>query len=151
MILRHQFQKSKRSLERRKRRGRSAHGPGPVLSETKVRHEVSDRVRAISAGALPIVLDVAIKSGLPSFINDGVNLLQRKRPYYESDHILTIALNVLGGGEVLDDVTELRNDEVMLDALGVVMLPAPTTLGTSVGDSTPHLWLRCRKHSIRHV
>jgi len=50
-------------------------------------------------------------------------------PYHESDHVLNIAYNLLCGGECLDDIELLRNNEAYLDALGAQRIPDPTTAG----------------------
>jgi hypothetical protein len=50
-------------------------------------------------------------------------------PYHESDHVLNIAYNVLAGGDCLQDIELLRNDEAYLDALGASRIPDPTTAG----------------------
>ena len=51
------------------------------------------------------------------------------QPYYESDHVLNIAYNILCGGQTLDDIELRRNDRVFLDALGTDSIPDPTTAG----------------------
>jgi hypothetical protein len=50
-------------------------------------------------------------------------------PYFESDHVLNIAYNLLAGGSRLEHLEVPRNDEVYLDALGAVRIPDPTTAG----------------------
>ena len=50
-------------------------------------------------------------------------------PYHESDHVLSIAYNVLCGGTCLQDIELRRQDEVYLDALGAQRIPDPTTAG----------------------
>ena len=50
-------------------------------------------------------------------------------PYFESDHILNIAYNILSGGECLEDIERLRNNETYLNALGAERIPDPTTAG----------------------
>lgn len=102
---------------------------GPVLSEEKITYEVGERVRAIAHGGIGVVHSVVIKLGLIGLINTALSLLKVHRPYYESDHVLSIAYNILCGGRVLDDIERLRNDAVHLDALGVASIPDPTTAG----------------------
>ena len=58
-----------------------------------------------------------------------MRVLASHRPYWESDHVLNIAINALCGGVRLDDIEARRNDAVFLDALGVECLPDPTTAG----------------------
>jgi hypothetical protein len=43
--------------------------------------------------------------------------------------VLNIAYNILCGGDCLQDLETLRNDEVYLDALGAQRIPDPTTAG----------------------
>ena len=50
-------------------------------------------------------------------------------PYFESDHVLNIAYNLLAGGSRLEHLEVRRNDEVYLDALGARRIPDPTTAG----------------------
>jgi hypothetical protein len=72
---------------------------------------------------------VAGKVELAEEINSGVRVLASHRPYWESDHVLNIAVNALCGGVRLEDIEARRNDAVFLDALGVDSLPDPTTAG----------------------
>ena len=102
---------------------------GPVLSEDKITYEVGDRVRAIAHGGIGAAHSVVVKLGLIALINTTLSLLKVHRPYYESDHVLNIAYNILCGGRVLDDIERLRSDTVHLDALGVASIPDPTTAG----------------------
>lgn len=67
--------------------------------------------------------------GLPKKIDEAVSVLKYHRPYHESDHVLAIAMNALCGGRTLDDMEHRRNDMPLMDALGVEMLPDPTTAG----------------------
>jgi hypothetical protein len=57
------------------------------------------------------------------------HLLKIHQPYHESDHVLTIAYNILAGGGCLQDLETLRQDEVFLDALGARRIPAPPPAG----------------------
>jgi hypothetical protein len=66
---------------------------------------------------------------LVAAIDRDVHVLKRHLPYHESDHVLNVAYNLLSGGECLEDLEWLRNDEVYLDALGAERIPDPTTAG----------------------
>jgi hypothetical protein len=72
---------------------------------------------------------VAGAVGLAGEINSAVQVLASHRPYWESDHVLNIAVNALCGGVRLEDIEARRNDAVFLDGLGVDSLPDPTTAG----------------------
>ena len=116
-----------RVLERGRRR-RPDSGR-PVLPATKITYELADKVSAIAHGGLAAVQHLVIKSGLAREIDARLQVLKVHQPYYESDHVLNIAYNVLCGGRTLDDIDLRRCDEVYLAALGVDMIPDPTTAG----------------------
>lgn len=67
--------------------------------------------------------------GLDREIDERVKLLKYHQPYHESDHVINIAFNQLAGGECLEDLELLRNDENYLDMLGARRIPDPTTAG----------------------
>ncbi|MBL7188058.1 MAG: transposase, partial [Phycisphaerae bacterium] len=66
---------------------------------------------------------------LDQIINQNVRVFKIHNPYFESDHVLNIAYNILCQGDCLEDIERLRNDEAYLDALGAVRIPDPTTAG----------------------
>ena len=125
-----------RQLNRRKRRilRRIENKPGverhqPMMTASNIRYEIADRARAIAPGGIGAIHLLAQKLGLVRDINDGLHLLKRHLPYFESDHVLNIAYNLLSGGSRLDHLEVRRNDEVYLDALGAERIPDPTTAG----------------------
>jgi hypothetical protein len=72
---------------------------------------------------------MAQKLGLVHDIDEKLHLLKRHLPYFESDHVLNIAYNILSGGNRIEHLEVRRNDEVYLDALGAQRIPDPTTAG----------------------
>jgi len=90
---------------------------------------MSDRVRAIGFGGMGAMHAMAQALGLPAAINASVRLLKTHAPYYESDHILNLAYNILTGGECVEDLERLREDETYMDAIGAERIPDPTTAG----------------------
>lgn len=72
---------------------------------------------------------VAQALGLDKELDKRVHLLKIHAPYHESDHVLNIAFNTLAGGENLEHLELLRNDENYLDMLGARRIPDPTTAG----------------------
>jgi len=72
---------------------------------------------------------LARQTGLIEALDARLHLLKEHKPYHESDHVLNIAYNLLAGGECIEDLELLRNDEVYLDALGAQRIPDPTTAG----------------------
>jgi Transposase DDE domain group 1 len=75
------------------------------------------------------MLLLARKTGLITGIDHNLHLLKVHLPYHESDHVLNIALNILAGGQRIEQIELRRNDEVFLNALGAQRIPDPTTAG----------------------
>jgi Transposase DDE domain group 1 len=86
-------------------------------------------LRAIAPGGIGAIHLLARRVGLVRDINDNLHLLKRHQPYFESDHVLNIAYNLLAGGSRIEHLEVRRNDEVYLDALGAQRIPDPTTAG----------------------
>jgi hypothetical protein len=80
-------------------------------------------------GGIGAFHELAVRSGLVDEIDGRVHVLKRHLPYWESDHVLNIAFNILAGGTCIEDIELRRNDEVFLDALGAQRIPDPTTAG----------------------
>jgi hypothetical protein len=125
-----------RKLNQRKRRilRRIENQPGverqqPMLTASNIQYELSERTKAISPGGIGVIQLMVQKLGLARDINDNLHLLKRHQPYYESDHVLNIAYNLMAGGSRIEHLEVRRNDEVYLDALGATRIPDPTTAG----------------------
>lgn len=101
----------------------------PVLRGSGTCYEVADRVRAVAAGGVALVHRMVKALELDKAIDRGVEVLKFHQPYHESDHVLNIAYNLLAGGECLEHLELLRNDENYLDMLGARRIPDPTTAG----------------------
>jgi len=101
----------------------------PMLSARNLHYEMADRASAFAHGGIGAMHDLARKVGLIRALDENLHLLKRHLPYYESDHVLNMAYNLLCEGECLEDIEEHRNDEVYLDALGAQRIPDPTTEG----------------------
>jgi hypothetical protein len=126
----------RRQLARRKRRilRRIKNQPGverhqPMMTAANIHYEIADRTRAISPGGIGAIHLLAQRLGLVRDINENLHLLKRHLPYFESDHVLNVAYNLLAGGSRLEHLEARRNDEVYLDALGAERIPDPTTAG----------------------
>jgi Transposase DDE domain group 1 len=100
-----------------------------MMTATNIHYEHAKRVKGISAGGIGAIFLLAQKVRLIDDINRDLQLLKRHLPYYESDHVLNIAFNLLAGGERIEHLELRRNDEVYLDALGAKRIPDPTTAG----------------------
>jgi len=100
-----------------------------MFQATNIHYEMAERTRGFAYGGLGVMHRLAQQTGLVAAIDQELHLLKRHLPYHESDHVLNIAYNLLCGGECLEDLERLRNDEVYLDALGAQRIPDPTTAG----------------------
>jgi hypothetical protein len=103
--------------------------PAPMLAGRNIHYEVADKTRAIGCGGIGAMHSLVQRVGLAHELDSGLDLLQRHVPYHESDHVLTVAYNVLCGGQRLEDIDRLRQDEAWLDAVGAQSVPDPTTAG----------------------
>ena len=101
----------------------------PMFNNGGASYEISDRITAIHCGGIGMAHELANRMGLPDMINDSVRVFKKHRPYFESDHILNMAYNILSGGTCLEDIELLRNNEAYMDALGARRIPDPTTAG----------------------
>lgn len=119
------------SIERRLEReqSRPADDGRPVLRGTGALYEIADRVRAVSAGGVGLIHQMVRAIGLDQEIDKRVHLLRVHAPYHESDHVTNIAYNSLAGGDCLEHLELLRNDENYLGMLGARRIPDPTTAG----------------------
>jgi hypothetical protein len=125
-----------RRLNRCKRRilRRLEHQPGverpePMMTASNIHYQIAEKVRGLAPGGIGAIHLLARKLGLIEDINRDLHLLKRHQPYFESDHVLNIAYNLLAGGSRLEHIEVRRNDEVYLDALGAERIPDPTTAG----------------------
>jgi hypothetical protein len=126
----------KRILRNRKRRIGSRLGDRvwgaqdqPMFGASNIHYELAEKARGLSAGGIGVMHMLARRMGLISGIDEHLHLLKVHLPYHESDHVLSIAYNLLCGGTCLQDLELLRNNESYLDALGTRRIPDPTTAG----------------------
>jgi hypothetical protein len=101
----------------------------PMLRARNILYDVADRTRATGAGGIGAMHLLARHTGLIDAIDEHLHVLKVHLPYHESDHVLNIAYNILSGGDCLEDLELVRNDEAYLDALGAQRIPDPTTAG----------------------
>ena len=96
--IRRQLAARKRRIARRieNRPGVEAHQP--MMTASNIHYEIADRIRAIAPGGIGAIHLMAQKLGLVHDINQNLHLLKRHLPYFESDHVLNIAYNLLAGG-----------------------------------------------------
>jgi hypothetical protein len=119
----------KRRIQYRLRDREWAPQDSPMFTASNIQYELADKARGLSAGGIGAMHLLARRSGLIEALDARLHLLKIHKPYHESDHVLNIAYNLLAGGDCLQDLELLRNDEVYLDALGAQRIPDPTTAG----------------------
>jgi hypothetical protein len=121
--------KCKKKIAKRVKKRNWENQARPMLSASNIHYDIDGRNKGIANGGIGIIHQMAGKTGLVDEINTRLGLFKRHLPYYESDHVLNIAYNVLAGGHCLQDIKLLRNDEAWLDALNAEIIPDPTTAG----------------------
>jgi len=128
-IIRQKLANSKRRIQRRLDKTNLDGCSKPIMTASNIHYEIAERTRGISVGGIGAIHTLACQIGLPDTINRRLKLLQIHLPYHESDHVLALAYLPLCGGTCLQDLELLRQNEVLLDALGARRIPDPTTAG----------------------
>ena len=124
-IIARRKEKLRRRLDRQNFKGAGK----PIFAGGNIHYEVSDRSQAMSFGGVGAMHRMGMALELDKMINETVRLLKIHAPYFESDHILNMAYNVLTGGTCIEDIERLRGDETYMDGIGAERIPDPTTAG----------------------
>jgi len=124
-----QLLRRKRRIERRLDKTDNRGCEKPMFTASNIHYEIAERTRAVGAGGIGAIHLPARKIGLIDAIDRRLPLLKTHLPYHESDHVLNMAYNLVCGGNCLEHLELLRNDEVYLDARGARRIPDPTTAG----------------------
>jgi len=103
--------------------------PNPMLSAKNIDYELAAKSPAEACGGIGAVHLMVQRLGLVRELDDHLKLLKVHLPYHESDHVLSIAYNIMVGGQCLEDLERLRQDECFLNGLGARRTPDPTTAG----------------------
>ncbi len=101
----------------------------PMLKASNIHYEMADRAQGVNCGGIGAIHLMVQRLGLIEDINRDLHLLKVHLPYYESDHVLNIAYNILAGGVRLEDIEQRRQDENFLNGLDAQRIPDPTTAG----------------------
>jgi hypothetical protein len=123
------YLKDKQKLEVRLERKSYQDQPETMFQDPNIHYEIAERTRAIGYGGIGAMHKLVCGLGLDKEINENIYLLKIHVPYWESDHVLNIAYNVLTGGTCLEDIERLRNDETYMNCLDAERIPDPTTAG----------------------
>lgn len=132
-------QRKHKILNRLDKRTRPAHA-GPMLNPGNIHYEISDRNQGMIYGGIGAMQMLVEQLKLDETINRYLHIFKLHNPYFESDHVLNIAFNIMCSGQCLEDIERLRNDQAYLDAIGADRIPDPTTAGDF-----------CRRFTVKHV
>jgi hypothetical protein len=139
-IIHQKLTNSKRRLQRRLDKTNLQGCSKPMMTARNIHYEIGERNRGIGVGGIGAIHTLARQIGLIDALDRRLELLTIHLPYHESDHVLALAYLPLCGGTCLQDLELLRQDEVLLDALGARRLPDPTTAGDF-----------CRRFTTDHI
>jgi hypothetical protein len=135
------YLRDKQNLETRLVRKQYKDQPDSMFKDANIHYQIAERTRAIGFGGIGALHKLVCKLGLDKAINKNIVLLKVHVPYWESDHVLNIAYNVLTGGTCLEDIERLRNDERYMNALDAERIPDPTTAGDFLRRFDDETWI----------
>lgn len=119
----------KRRIQYRLRKRKWHDQRRPMFQTPNIHYEAADKATGLHAAGLGAIQLLVERLQLARDLNTRLCLLKRHVPYYESDHILNLAYNLLAGGKTINDLERLRSNETYLDVLGAQRSPDPTTAG----------------------
>jgi hypothetical protein len=124
-----QLRQGKNRIQQRLDRRSMPEDLGPMFKPGNIHYEISGRSHGLLYGGMGAIQMLVRRLELDDAINNRLHLFKIHNPYFESDHVLNIAYNILCNGECLEDIERLRHDEVYLDAVNADRIPDPTTAG----------------------
>ncbi len=80
-------------------------------------------------GGLSLAVRLSARLRMPQSIDRHLSLLRSRRPFHESDHVLTHVYNLFAGGTAIEDIADLQHSEPVRRLLGTPRIPDPTTAG----------------------
>jgi hypothetical protein len=142
------YLRDKQNLDTRLVRKQYEDQPDWMFKNSNIHYQIAERTRAIGFGGIGALHKLVCKLGLDRAINKNIALLKVHVPYWESDHVLNIAYNVLTGGTCLEDIERLRNDETYMNALDAERIPDPTTAGDFLRRFNDETWIFALQETI---
>ena len=91
----------KRRIQRRLRPKTWTEQSTPMLRARNIHDELAGKAHGLACGGIGAIHLMAQRLGLPRAIDEELHVLKRHLPYFESDHVLHMAYNLLAGGAVL--------------------------------------------------
>ena len=83
----------------------------------------------LNCSGLVLVRQLIERLGVARAIDAGVRVLRHCRWYRESDHVLTLIYSMLSGGNKLQDINRLGQDDALKRVLGSERIAHATTIG----------------------
>jgi hypothetical protein len=80
-------------------------------------------------GGLVLIEELVHRLRVKETIEETVSVKKRQRGYQESEHIMSLVYNLIGGGSCLDDLNMLREDEETKTVIQQEAIPHATTAG----------------------
>ena len=103
--------------------------PGAQYTNPRVVVQEHHGAPLLNCSGLVLVRQLIERLGVASAIDAGVRVLRRCKWYRESDHILTLIFSMFSGGNKLQDVNRLGQDDALKRVLGSDRIPHATTIG----------------------
>lgn len=128
-IVKRRLRNCKRRIKRRLRQKQWEHQRQRMFKDRNVHYDIGTKQKGLGCAGLGVFQLLTRRLKLADLLDQRLHLLKRHLPYHESDHVLNLTFNILGGGIRLDDLENLRTNENYLDLLGAQRIPDPTTAG----------------------
>jgi hypothetical protein len=106
-----------------------------MISASNIHYELGERVHGLGAGGIGAIHLLVRRFGLADAIDGRLRLLKIHQPYYESDHVLNIAYNILANGTCLEDLETYSPDSQSFPEKAKIG-PARFALGQSTFGTT---------------
>lgn len=92
-------------------------------------HARVEASESTALGGLALAVGLVARLRVAQSIDERVSLLHSRRPYHESDHVLTHVYNLFVGGSAIEDIADLQQSEPVRRMLGAACIPDPSTAG----------------------
>lgn len=92
-------------------------------------HAEVESSESTALGGLALAVTLSSRLRMAQAIDGRVSLLRSRRPYHESDHVLTHVYNLFVGGSAIEDIADLQHSEPVRRMLGATRIPDPSTAG----------------------
>jgi hypothetical protein len=119
----------KRKLQKRLARKFFTDQSKSMFGSANIHYELTECNQAIGFGGIGAIHTMVRRLHLDAAINRDLSLLKVHVPYFESDHVLNLAYNVITGGTCLEDMDRLCDDTSYTLSLAAERIPDPTTAG----------------------